>query len=483
MGPRGRPGDAALLICFGNGPSQHSRVAVPSKNIMTRTFDLFARRLARAAGVALLGIASSAAADDLLQVYREAQKQDPAIAAARSQWEATQERVPQARSTLLPAVSAQGTANINYYDAQVNTTPKSNFSQNYGQGNLVFSASQPLYRPQNVVALDQAREQVTQSDFTLAIAQQDLIIRTAVAYFDVLLAEYNVELAEQQKIAVSEQLAQAKRNFEVGTATITDTNEAQAKYDSIVATEIQARNDLDRRRTALTAIIGKLPRTLKRMGQGFDPPLPNPNNADYWVERALRENLSVRFQQSNYEIASLEVDRARAGHLPTLDLVASAGALANSGTTTLDYGGNIRTGLFGIVLNVPIYTGGFVNSRVRETISLQDRARADLESAKRSAVTNAQDGFSGVTSAAAGVKAFEQAVASAEVALQSNILGQEVGIRTNLDVLNVQQNVYSTRRDLANAYFQYMLAVLRLKSAVGSLSEQDLEDLNRRLNG
>jgi outer membrane protein len=282
---------------------------------------------------------------------------------------------------------------------------------------------------------------------------------------------------------VSEQLAQAKRNFEVGTATITDTNEAQAKYDQIIATEIQARNDLDRRRTALAAIIGKTPGSLKRIGRGFDPPLPDPNNLDYWVGRALRENLNVRFAQSNYDIASLEVDRARAGHRPTLDLVASASTLSNSGSTTGDIGASSRSGLLGIVVNVPIYTGGFVNSRVRETISLQDRARADLESAKRTAVNNAQDGFSGVNSAAAAVKAFEQAVASAEVALQSNILGQEVGIRTNLDVLNVQQNVYSARRDLANAYFQYFLAVLRLKSAIGSLTEQDLENLNRRLNG
>ncbi len=133
---------------------------------------------------------------------------------------------------------------------------------------------------------------------------------------------------------------------------------------------------------------------------------------------------------------------------------------------------NSRLAQFGLLLNVPIYTGGFVNSRVRETISLQDKSRADLEAAHRFAVTNAQDGFSGVNSAVAGVKAFEQAVASAEVALQSNILGQEVGIRTNLDVLNVQQNVFSTRRDLANAYFAYMLAVLRLKSAVGTLNER-----------
>jgi outer membrane protein len=440
-------------------------------------------RFRSAALLALSCMAAPLHAEDLLQVYREAQKQDPSIAAARSQWEATQERVPQARAGLLPQVSAQGQANLNYYEAQFGTTPKTNVSQNYGFGSLVFSASQPLYRPQNVVVLDQAREQVTQSDFSLGLAQQDLIIRTTVAYFDVLLAEFNVELAEQQKIAVSEQLAQAKRNFEVGTATITDTNEAQAKYDQIIATEIQARNDLDRRRTALAAIIGRTPQSLRRIGRGFEPGLPEPNNLDYWVARALRENLNVRFAQSNFEIASLEVDRARAGHLPTLDLVASASALTNSGSATADIGGNSRAGLLGIVVNVPIYTGGFVNSRVRETISLQDRARADLEVAKRTAVTNAQDGFSGVNSAAAGVKAFEQAVASAEVALQSNILGQEVGIRTNLDVLNVQQNVYSTRRDLANAYFQYMLAVLRLKSAIGNLTEQDLEDLNRRLNG
>ena len=437
----------------------------------------------RTCALALAFVASVAQAEDLLQIYREAQKQDPAIAAARSQWEATQERVPQARAGLLPQVSAQGQANANYYDAQFNTNPKSTVSQNYGFGSLVFSASQPLYRPQNVVVLEQAREQVTQSDFTLGIAQQDLIIRTSVAYFDVLLAEFNVELAAQQKLAVAEQLAQAKRNFEVGTATITDTNEAQAKYDQIVATEIQALNDLDRRRTALRAIIGRFPTSLKRVGIGFDPQPPSPNSLDYWVDKAATGNMNYRFQQSNYEIAALEVERARAGHYPTLDLVASYNPQGSNGGVSSGIRSNSAQGLIGVQLNVPIYTGGFVNSRVREAISLQDKARQDLETAKRSAITNAQDGYSGVNSAVASVKANEQAVQSAEVALQSNKLGFEVGIRTNLDVLNVQQNVFSARRDLANAYFQYLLAVLRLKAAVGTLDEQDLADLNRRLNG
>jgi len=228
------------------------------------------RRLA--AALALAVAATAAPAEDLLQIYREAQKQDPAIAAARSLWEATQERVPQARASLLPSLSAQGQANGNYVDQRINVNPSVSVSQNYGFGNLVFSASQPLYRPQSVVALDQAREQVTQSDFTLGIAQQDLIVRTAVAYFDVLLAEFNIELAEQQKLAVSEQLAQAKRNFEVGTATITDTNEAQARFDQIVATEIQARNDLDRRRAR-----GRLRATRSRSSTAPSAPTGSPS--------------------------------------------------------------------------------------------------------------------------------------------------------------------------------------------------------------
>jgi len=427
--------------------------------------------------------AGSAAAEDLLQIYREAQKSDPQIAAARAGWEATQERVPQARSGLLPNVSASGAANYNNYDFHAQTDPNTDFNRNYYQYNLTVSASQPLYRYQNVVLYDQAKQQVTQSDYTLVIAQQDLIIRTAVAYFDVLLAEFNVELAAQQKLAVEEQLAQAKRNFEVGTSTITDTNEAQAKYDQIVATEIQALNDLDRRRTALRAIIGRFPSNLKRVGRGFDPQPPSPNTLDYWVDKAASGNMNFRFQQANYDIATLEVDRAKAGHYPTLDLVASYGGQASNGGVNVGVRSNSTQGLVGVQLNIPIYTGGFVNSRVREAIALQDKARQDLETAKRSAITNAQDGYSGVNSAVASVKANEQAVQSAEVALQSNKLGQEVGIRTNLDVLNVQQNVFSARRDLANAYFQYLLAVLRLKAAVGTLDEQDLADLNRRLNG
>ena len=238
-----------------------------------------------------------------------------------------------------------------------------------------------------------------------------------------------------------------------------------------------------RLRTALRAIIGRSPPPLKRVGAGFEPPLPNPNSADYWVDRALADNLSVKIAAYNFDIATLEVDRQKAGHLPTVDLVASYQYQAGSGAASFSSGFDLRQGQIGVQLNVQIYQGGFVDSKVRQAIALQDYARQNLEVARRAALFNAQTGFSGVNSAAASVKAFEQAVVSAQSAYESNRLGQEVGVRTNLDVLNTQQNVYQTRRDLAQAYFNYLVGVLRLKSAIGTLSEQDIEEINRRLTG
>ncbi|MEO8536579.1 MAG: TolC family outer membrane protein [Betaproteobacteria bacterium] len=422
-------------------------------------------------------------AEDLLQVYRAAQQNDPSLAAARANWEATQERVPQARAGLLPNVNVSASTNANYFGTSVDTTPRVRVERGFGFGGLGVTASQPLYRYANAVAYSQAVQQVEQADYTLASARQDLILRVATAYFDVLLAQFNVELAESQKAAISEQLAQAKRNFEVGVATITDTNEAQAKYDSVVAQEISARNDLDNKRTALRAIIGRAPEDLKRLGPGFDPTPPSPNALDEWVDHALAGNLNVRIARYNGEIATLEIERQRAGRLPTLDLVASASTQAGTGSSTTGAFSDSRQAVVGLSLTVPLYQGGLVDSKVREALALQESARQNLEVARRNALFSAQTGFSGVNSAAASVKAFEQALVSAQTAYESNKTGQEVGVRTNLDVLNTQQNVFQTRRDLAQAYFTYLVGVLRLKAAIGTLDEQDLEDVNRRLQG
>src|SRR6185312_5714856 len=275
------------------------------------------------------------------------------------------------------------------------------FGKSYGIGSLTVSASQPIFRVGNVVSYDQAQEQVAQADYVLATAQQDLMLRVTVAYFDILLAQYNVELVVAQKAAVSEQLAQAKRNFEVGVATITDTNEAQAKYDAIVAQEIGARNDLENQRTALRAIIGRTPGELKRLGPGFEPTVPSPNRLDTWVDRALADNLAVRIAQYNADIATLEIERQRAGRLPTVDLVASANAQAFSASVNANASGEQHQLAVGLAVTVPLYTGGFVDSKVREAFALQENARQNLEVARRNALFSAQTGFTGVTSAAA----------------------------------------------------------------------------------
>jgi outer membrane protein len=442
---------------------------------------------ARAAGL-LLALAAAVAqplwAEDLLQVYREAREHDPTLAAAQANWQATQERLPQARALLLPNVNLNGALNATMYDATVHTNPRVDVNgRGFAEGSLTVQASQPLYRYANKVGLDQARDQVEQSDFSLESVRQDLILRVAQAYFDVLLAQFNVELAESQKAAVSEQLAQARRNFEVGVATITDTNEAQARYDAIVAQQIAAANDLENKRAALRAIIGRAPADLKRLGPGFEPQPPSPNSADAWIDRALANNIQVRIAQYNYDIATLEVERQRAAHLPTLDLVGSYGLQAASGSTQLGAANYARQAVVGLAVTVPLYEGGFIDSKVREAIALQDTARQNLEAARRNALFGAQTGYAGVTSAAASVKAFEQALVSAQTAYESNRTGQEVGVRTNLDVLNTRQQVYQTRRDLAQAYFNYLMGVLRLKSAVGTLDEADLADVNRRLQG
>ncbi|MEP7208749.1 MAG: TolC family outer membrane protein [Casimicrobiaceae bacterium] len=433
--------------------------------------------------IVLLAAASFAQSEDLMQVYREAQQSDPVLAGARATWTATQERVPQARAALLPSVSATAATAVNDGRLSVRSSPPAIIEGPYLNAGYTISASQPLFRPQNVVALGQAREQVNQADFVLDSARQDLIMRVAQAYFDVLLAQFTVELTESQKAAVSEQLAQAKRNFEVGVSTITDTNEAQARYDTIGAQEIAARNDLDNKRTALRIIVGRPPGELRRLGPGFEPTLPEPTNVDAWVQRALDDNFAVRIARSTFDIATLEVRRAQAAHLPTLDVVASWNQNGASGSVASANDTRASTAIIGLQAALPIYQGGLVDSRVREATALRERARQDLETNRRNAMFLAQTGYAGVASAAASIKAFEQALVSAQTALESNRLGLEVGVRTTLDVLNVQQTLFQTRRDLAQAYFNYLVGLLRLKAAAGVLTDVDLEDINRRLEG
>jgi outer membrane protein len=306
-------------------------------------------------------------------------------------------------------------------------------------------------------------------------------LRVSQAYFDALLAQDNVDLAAAQKRAVSEQLAQAKRNFEVGTSTITDSNEAQAKFDQIVAQEIAAANDLEIKYRALQAIIGNVPKALSPLGPRLELRAAEPANMDDWVQRAEKANPPVRIQEATLEIARLEVDRNRAAHYPTLDLVASYNDARANASSLYSFGSVSKQGQIGLQLAIPLYAGGSLSSKVREAAANQDKARQDLEGARRAATLQARQGFLGVVNGIAQVNALKQALVSAETALSSSKVGMEVGVRTNVDVLNSQQQVYQVKRDLAQATYTHLMSLLKLKASVGELREGDLESFNRYL--
>jgi outer membrane protein len=414
-----------------------------------------------------------AVAENLSEVYRAALAYDPTFASAQATYQAARERLPQARAGLLPNASLN--ANARYNDVKTTIPSNSDFdSRGWGA-----SASQPIFRGQNLVAYDQAKVAVQLAENQFKTAGQDLILRAAKAYFDVLLAKDTLEFIRAQKIAIAEQLASAKRNFEVGTATITDTHEAQARFDLATAQEIGALNDLEVKRRALHTLAGKPIDNLAPLGGSPMLASPSPQNMDDWVTRSQSDNLQVLISQQTRQIADKEIERARAGHYPTLDLTASYTDNSNQsfGANTIDN----QSTVVGLELALPIFQGGLTSSRVREAVANKEKARQDVEDALRNAALQTRQAFLNVTSTEAQVKALQAALSSSEKSLESTQLGLQVGVRTNVDVLNAQQQVFSAKKDLAAARYNFLQSVLNLKAAAGSLSPQDLEEIDRLL--
>jgi outer membrane protein len=434
-------------------------------------------RLSRiAAALALAGTLSGAHAADLVTVYRDAQVSDPVYQSARAQYMATLERYPQARAGYLPLIAASGSIFRNNVDRQIARDIE------YNSKVYAVTLSQPVVRLQNWIAIGQAKHQVLQAEAILATSHQDLTLRVAQAYFDVLLAQDNVALSEAQKNAISGQLDQAKRNFEVGTATIVDTLEAQARFDQSNAKEIADRNDLEVKRRALQVLLGRLPEGLTPLREPLALAPPQPADIEAWVTAAQQSSPSILAARENLEFFKEEVDRQRAGHLPTLDLSGSYAYSDNPPNETPGIVGPVtKTGSIGLTLAIPIYSGGLMQSRVREALAFRDRAGQDLETAQRTVGQNVRVNFFNVTSGIAQVRALEQALASTQSQLDSTILGRDVGVRTSVDVLNAQQQLFQTRRDLQQARYNYLLSTLRLKAAAGLLNEADVEDVNRTL--
>ena len=421
--------------------------------------------------------APAAQAADLIQVYQQALANDATYASARNALTAGQERTTQGRSQLLPGVSLQGSHSRFYGSTTPQSGPK--IDGDTHQNVYTLSLSQPLFDYAAWQSYQQSKLSQAQAEVQFAQAQQDVIVRVAQAYFDVLTAQDNLASIQAQKSATTEQLASAKRNFEVGTQTITDTHEAQAAYDLVVAQEFAAVNDLDNKRSALQAIIGTEPGTLAPLQPGITLAPPQPAAVDQWVSSAENQNYGVTAAQLSVESAKREISKTRAAHLPTLDLVASSTRRDVTGRTQSS--GDSRSNAIGVQYSIPIFNGFAITSRVRETIALEDRARNDLEATRRNAALQARQAFLGVNSGLAQVKALQAAEVSSQSALESNKLGYQVGVRINIDVLNAQRQLYSTRTDLARARYNTILNGLRLKSASGSLREADLVPVNNLL--
>lgn len=433
----------------------------------------------------------NAAAADLIQVYQQALANDATYASARASLAAGRERIVQGRAGLLPTVGISGaiTKNDSDFDpwnlGAIGTLPNGQpgvigaSGSNLRTNEYTLALQQPLYRWDRWQTYQQSKLQQAIAEAQFAQAQQDLITRVAQAYFDVLAAQDALESIRAQKDATTEQLASAKRNFEVGTQTITDTHEAQAQYDLTLAQEFAAVNDLDNKRNALQAIIGAAPANLASLKAGTTLAVPQPANVDPWVSSAENQNYGVTVGELQVEYARRDISRNRAGHHPTLDFVASStrrdlnGQSSSSGVT--------KNNAIGLQWSVPIFSGYAVTSRVREAIALEDKARNDLESTRRNSALQARQAFLGVSSGLARVKALEAAEVSSQSALESNKLGYQVGVRINIDVLNAQRQLFQTRTDLARARYDTILNGLRLKAAAGSLREADLVPVNSLL--
>lgn len=419
---------------------------------------------------------SNAVAVDLIGIYRDALAQDPAFAAARFENVAAQERLPQAQAA--NKWSAGLAAGINFADSQRSGLSTSSTTT----PSYTLSLLQPLYNPVNDRNISQSELSITSANAKLADARQDLMVRVSQAYFDVLLAQDNTALSAAQKQAFSEQLAQAKRNFEVGTSTIVDTYEAQARFDLAVAREIADQNDLEIKRRALQSIIGKLPDNLSILQPDVKLTQPLPANMEAWVKTAEDGNFTVAQLRTTFAIAAQEVEKQKLGESATVNASASLGGSYAAKSSLPPGAGRWGNSVgVGVNLNMPLYTGGGMQSRVREALANKDRTEQDLERARRSAAQGARQSYLGVTNGIAQVNALQAALTSNKASLDSTLLGKEVGVRTNVDVLNAQQQLFQARRDLQAARYTTVMSQLRLKSAVGSLKEEDLAEVNRML--
>lgn len=432
----------------------------------------------------LLGVchaASLAHAADLKDLYGLALTNDPTFQSATFALQAAKQLQPEAFSALLPSLTASGSGARTFGRTQYSNVPEVNRS--FASDQWVLQLTQPLFRAETVLAYGEARASVEQAVAQYALAEQDLLLRVARNYFDEVVAERHVTATRAQVTALNEQLHAARHSFDAGVASITDVDDAQSRAALAEAQQVAALNDLESARAVLEAIIGVTPPSLNALKNDALLPRPTPNDVASWVNRAIAENPAVKAANAAVRVADYELDRSRAQRLPTLDMVATYGGNYSSGNITQpnNFGTHVRDRQVSIQVSVPLLEGGALRAHVAESHAKRAKAQADLTGAERQAALSARQSYAAVLSGVSQVHALETAVTAGRSAVKGNRIGYGLGIRINSDVLNSEQQLFSTMRDLDKARYDTLFEGLKLKAATGELSPEDLSSVNTLL--
>jgi|TARA_R110000772_G_scaffold88469_2_gene183820 outer membrane protein len=439
-------------------------------------------------GLAFTAGSSLANAEDLLSVYQQAQANDPVVLRAQAQFFAAEEGIEQARSVLLPQI--YGSAS--YTESKSEFIPTSDTGQSSGQiltnksdtTSYGINLDMELYNHSTWLKLDNAKKLAHQSDVSYQLAKQDLIVRVTQAYFQVLSAKDDLEFAKAEKAAIERQLEQTKQRFSVGLTAVTDVHEAQAQFDNAVTSEIISENQVFNAEEALRVITNVYPRDLYILNtERFSTSRPAPDSANEWQQTAEAKNLELIAERISIDIAKENINIARSGHYPTLSLSGSYGSQdQDNEVNNINFNNPaLDSHSIGISLYVPIYSGGAITSSVRQAQSNYVAASQNMEQAYRNVVQNTRNAYNTVIAAVSSIKSLEQSVISAQSALKATEAGFEVGTRTIVDVLNSTRNLYNAKRNLSSTRYDYIQNVLALKRAGGTITEQDLSDINQGL--
>ena len=437
------------------------------------------RTLPLTASVAL-AFASSAQAQSLVEMYDAARGYDAGFISAKAQFEANLARANQSLGGILPNIAVSVSQTRTDFDRQEQGGARLLIAE-LETKTTAATLVQPIYRPAAWATYRQGGRQLQQAAAQYEAAEHDLLVRVSQAYFDVLTSEDNLELVQNQKKAVSEQLASAQRNFEVGTATITGVRDAQARFDLANAQAIAAENELRTKRLALNMVVGLSDAKPKRLAKSTVLVEPPKEDVNAWVSQAQTNSPAVRQAQLAVEVADYEMDKATATHKPTLDAQMTYGRTENLKGTAVPYNPKPSTTWnpsVGLVLNVPLFAGFSGVYKVKEAIALKDKAQSDLENARRGTEQATRNTYFGLLAGLSQVKAYEAAEASSQSALDANKLGYSVGVNINIDVLNSQSQLYQTKRDLAKARYDVLVTNLKLRQAAGTLTPADLQPIN-----